>query len=328
MPTPPLANSILDTIGHTPLLELHRIVRSLKLSGRLLAKLEYFSPGASKKDRVALEIVREAKRTGALRPGQPVVEVTSGNTGTGLAIVCRVLGHPFTAVMSSGNTRERAQMMRALGAEVILVPQAPSSRPNQVTGGDLEFVHARANEIVTERDAFLADQFNAPANALAHERYTAPEMWEQSRGTIDVLVDFVGTGGSFAGCTRFLKKVNPKLRAYVVEPLNAPALARGICADHSHSIQGGGYGLSRLAQIDPGLVDGYRTCSDDQAAAGAVLLGMEESVFAGFSSGANLHAAIELLRAHERDRTIAFMVCDSGLKYLSTHLAEDYCACT
>src|SRR4051812_22116758 len=212
---PPLANSILDAIGNTPLVELGRSVEPRGLRGRLLVKLEYFSPGGSKKDRIALEIIREARASGELEPGQTVVELTSGNTGTGLAIVCRALGHPFVAVISRGNSTERVRQMRALGAEVVVVDQAPGAVVGQVSGDDLERVEARTDAVVAERGAFRADQFAHPANVLAHERHTGPELWEQSGGSVDVFLDVVGTSGSFTGVTRALRKVNPAVRAYV-----------------------------------------------------------------------------------------------------------------
>ena len=161
MRPPPLAGSVLDVIGNTPLVELRAAIAARGLRGRILAKLESLNPGASKKDRVALEIVREARADGSLRAGQTVVELTSGNTGTGLAIVCRALGHPFVAVISRGNSVERVRQMTALGAEVVLVDQAPGSIPGQVSGADLALVEARTVEIVAERAAFRADQFGA-----------------------------------------------------------------------------------------------------------------------------------------------------------------------
>src|SRR5262245_47151938 len=156
---PPLARSILDVIGRTPLVELSRSVDSRGLKGRLLVKLEFYSPGGSKKDRIALEIIREARASGALEPGQTVVELTSGNTGTGLAIVCRALGHPFVAVISRGNSIERVRQMTAFGAEVILVDQGEGAIEGQVSGEDLALVEERAEEIVARRRGFRVDQF-------------------------------------------------------------------------------------------------------------------------------------------------------------------------
>ena len=323
MANPSLSPSIIDAIGNTPLVELKRAVRILGLQGRLLAKLEYFSPGFSKKDRVALEMIREARRDGSLRPGQTVVELTSGNTGTGLAIVCRSLGHPLVAVMSRGNTPERARMMRALGAEVMLVDQAPGSPPNQVSGEDLALVEQKTGQVVRERQAFRADQFELAANALAHERFTGPELWEQSGGCVDVFLDFVGSGGCFSGVTRYLRGRNPEIRAYIVEPAGAAVLAGKPVQHSNHQLQGGGYSLPDLTLVDRSLVSGYLQVTDDEAIAAARLLAAEEGIFGGFSSGANLAGAIQLLRKGEQGATIAFLVCDSGLKYLSTPLYPD-----
>jgi cysteine synthase len=315
-----LASSIIDAIGNTPLVELRRLKQRLEFRGRLLAKLEYLNPGFSKKDRVALEMIREAKSSGSLHEGQTVVELTSGNTGTGLAIVCKALGHPFVAVMSRGNTMERARMMQALGAEVVLVDQAPGSPPGQVGGADLALVEKRTLELVKELGAFRAGQFNLVANVLAHERHTGPEIWEQCGGNVDVFVDFAGTAGSFTGVARYLKRQNPKLRAYLLEPVGAAVLAGQKAIRSSHKIQGGGYSMPELALLDRSLVDGYMQISDEQAIETTRLLAKEEGIFGGFSAGMNCAAALELLTTREAGASVVFLVCDSGLKYLSTDL--------
>ncbi|MCX5658659.1 MAG: cysteine synthase family protein [Planctomycetota bacterium] len=323
MPNPPLsplASSIVDLIGNTPMVELGRSLRSRGLRGRVLVKLEYFSPGLSKKDRIAREMILQAKADGSLRDGQAVVELTSGNTGTGLAIVCAALGHPFMAVMSRGNSMERARMMQAMGAEVVLVDQAPGSTPNQVSGADLDLVDIKAKEIVASRGAFRADQFALKSNALAHERHTGPEIWEQSRGAVEVFVDFAGTGGSFAGTARHLKRQKPAVRAYILEPAGARALAGLPHTDPGHRIQGGGYSRSELAQVDRALVDDFLAVTDEDAAAAARILAAEEGIFGGYSTGANFAAAMALLAGREAGKTIVILACDSGLKYLSTDL--------
>src|SRR5512145_190381 len=187
-----LLNSVLGAIGNTPLVELSRITRGLE--GRILAKLEYLNPGFSKKDRIALQMIEEAETEGALQPGQTVVELTSGNTGTGLSIVCAVKSYPFVAVMSKGNSMERARMMSALGAHVVLVDQLPGSKPGQVSGGDLELVERATREIVLERGAFRADQFNLQGNQRAHYLNTAREIIRQTGGAFHAFCDFAGTG--------------------------------------------------------------------------------------------------------------------------------------
>ena len=317
----PCFHSIIEVIGNTPMVELHRIVAERSLQGRILAKCEYMSPGFSKKDRIALEMLREARRTGDLKPGQTVVELTSGNTGTGLAICCKALGHPFVAVMSKGNTIERAHMMRALGADVVLVDQAPHSPPNQVSGEDLALVEQRTREILQQRGAFRADQFRLMGNVLAHE-YTGREIWEQSEGQVTVFVDFAGTGGSFCGIMRYLCQQNPSIRGYLIEPATAPALARGDVTQQSHKIQGGGYSMCDLRLLDKSLVHAYLRVSDDEVIACARLLACEEGLFGGFSSGANLAGALQVLAGPEQGETVAMLVCDSGLKYLSTDLYQ------
>lgn len=315
-----LLPSVIDAIGSTPLVELHRLRRALGLRGRLLAKLEYLNPGFSKKDRVALEMMLEARREGRLAPGQPVIELTSGNTGTGLAIVCGALGHPFIAVMSRGNTAERARMMAALGAEVVLVDQAPGSPPHRVSGDDLRLAATRTARLAIERGAFRADQFAHRGNVLAHERHTGPEIWRQSGGAVTCFVDFAGTGGTFTGVMRALRAENPHVRGYLVEPATAAVLAGRPVTNPSHRIQGGGYAMADLALLEPGLVTGYLAVADDEAIEAARLLARSEGIFGGCSAGANLAAALAVLRGPEPEATVAFLVCDSGLKYLSTDL--------
>ncbi len=188
--------SIVEAIGETPLIELLRVT---KPPGRILLKLDYLNPGFSKKDRIARQIIEDAEQAGALHPGQTVVELTSGNTGTGLAIVCAVKGYRFVAVMSKGNSPERARMMTALGAEVVLVDQCRDSIPGQVSGPDLEQVEERTAELVQELGAFRADQFRAQGNFRAHFLHTGPEILRQAPCPIDLFCDFAGTGGTFAG---------------------------------------------------------------------------------------------------------------------------------
>ncbi|MCY4020257.1 MAG: cysteine synthase family protein [Chloroflexi bacterium] len=317
---PHLAASVLDTIGNTPLVELSRITGAL--DGRVFAKLEYLNPGYSKKDRIARQMIKDAEAKGELRPGDTVVELTSGNTGTGLAIVCAAKGYRFVAVMSRGNSPERARMMAALGAEVVLVDQCPGSQPGQVSGADLARVEEKTREIVGERGAFRADQFELEGNRRAHYLHTAPEIWRQTGG-IDAFCDFIGSGGSFAGCAGYFKQRDPAVQCYVVEPQAAAAFAGEPVTHPDHKIQGGGYARAQLPMIDRDLVDGCLRVSDDEAARMSRRLAREEGLFAGFSSGANLAAALQLLRAAHRGQRIAILLCDSGLKYLSTDLWDE-----
>ena len=315
-----IAPSMAEAIGHTAAVDLSRLVRSEGVEGRIVAKLEYLNPGFSKKDRIALAMVDDARASGELQPGQTVIELTSGNTGTGLAIVSAVRGHPFVAVMSAGNSRERARMMAAFGGEVVLVPQAPGSTPGQVSGEDLGLVEARAVELTRERAAFRANQFKLPSAAAAHERTTGPELWEQTGGQVDAFVEFIGSGGTYAGVTRFLKAKDSGIRCYVLEPAGAPALAGGTVTNPNHRIQGGGYSMAELTHLEGVPIDGYLRVTDERAMDVARRLASEEGVFAGFSSGAVVAAALELLAGPERGRTVAVLLADSGLKYLSTDL--------
>lgn len=349
---PPLARSIAEAIGNTPCIELSLLARHPDLlktpnglqipheKVRLLCKLEYLQPGLSKKDRAALHLILSSLDSGALKKGQTVVELTSGNTGTGLAIVCRALGHPFIAVMSKGNSMERAKMMRALGARVELVDQAEGGVVGQVSGRDLELVELRAREIVDEVGGFRADQFRLDGNSRAHYVGTGPELLVQSGQRIDVFADFVGTGGSFAGISRYLKEQCGTF-CVAAEPLSSRVLAGFVDENQSHKIQGGGYSFENLPLLDKSLVDAYVGISDSEAINGARILATEEGIFAGFSAGANLMAALKALGiwwdrerrtersggrengdADSRDDliTVAFLACDSGLKYFSTDL--------
>jgi cysteine synthase A len=210
--------------------------------------------------------------------------------------------------------------MSAFGAEVVIVDQASGAVDGQVTGADLELVENKAREIVAERNAFRVDQFQREANLLAHERHTGPELWQQSEGTIDVFVDMAGTCGSFTGVTRALRKVNPRLRSYLVEPAGAPVLSGEKVTDPRHRIQGAGYARTELPLFDRTLATGFVSIADEQAIAATRHLATEEGIFAGFSTGAHLAAAWKLLAEQESGATIAFLACDSGLKYLSTDL--------
>ncbi len=313
----PCLSSVVEAIGQTPLVELSRVTRGL--NGRILAKLELLNPGFSKKDRIARQIIEDATADGRLRPGQTVVELTSGNTGTGLAIVCTLRGHPFVAVMSRGNSLERARMMKALGAEVVLVEQAPGSPPGSVSGEDLALVEKETQRLVLERSAFRADQFHDNGNFRAHYLHTGPEIWQQSGG-IDAFCDFVGTGGTLAGCTAAFKERSPAVHCYGVEPAGAAVLAGHSLTNPHHRIQGGGYSLRELPLLRHTTIDGWLLVSDEAAIDCARRLAREEGIFAGFSSGANLAAALQLLRGAHAGQTIAIVICDSGLKYLSNDL--------
>jgi len=244
--------------------------------------------------------------------------MTSGNAGTGLAIVCAVKGYPFIAVMSRGNSQERVRMMRAFGADVVLVDQLPGSTPGQVSGGDLELVNQETARIEKERNAFRADQFHHRGNFRAHYLHTAREILEQTGGKIDAFCDFVGSGGTFAGCAAAFKEYNPQIQCFIVEPFGCAVLAGKDAAQPNHRIQGGGYSIPQLSLINAEHVDGFLQVTDEDAMAAARSLAKLEGIFGGFSSGANVAAAKQILAG----RTVVTTINDSGMKYLSTELWE------
>ncbi|WP_170606667.1 PLP-dependent cysteine synthase family protein [Ruegeria arenilitoris] len=314
------SRSILEAIGNTPLVKLDRLTKHYGCDGTILAKLDHLNPGFSKKDRAAFGVIEAAERDEALAPGQTVVELTSGNMGTGLAIVCGVKGYPFVAVMSKGNSPERAKMMAALGAEVVLVDQLPGSRLGEVSGADLAEVDRVATELTLERNAFRADQFRREGNPSSHEHTTGPELWKQSGGSIDAFCDFVGSGGTLAGASKYLRGQNPKIRCYPIEPAGAAVIAGQTVTKPDHPIQGGGYAMADLDFLRGMSWDGFLQIDGETARQTTRDLARYEGIFAGFSAGANVAGAIELLRGAHKGQTIAVIICDSGLKYLSTDL--------
>ncbi|MBW3631900.1 MAG: cysteine synthase family protein [Chloroflexi bacterium] len=317
---PPASSSIVDAAGHTPAIWLDRLTTGLP--GRVLLKLESMNPGGSIKDRAALQCLRDAEQDGRLRPGMPVVELTSGNMGIGLAVACAVMGYRMIAVMSEGNSPERRQLLAAYGAEIELVAQAPGSRPGQVSGEDLALVELRTSALVAELDAWRPDQFNNPSNPRAHELGTGPELWEQAGGRLGAFVAIVGTGGTFVGVARALKARDSAIRCLAVEPAGAQPLAGLSATNTSHKLQGAGYALVP-PQWDPALCDGTIPIGDDEAVRVARDLGRREGILTGFSTGANVAAALELAAAGPAGFTVATIACDTGTRYLSTDLFGD-----
>ena len=309
--------SILEAIGETPLVELRRM--GAGLPGRVLAKLEGMNPGGSVKDRVALAMVLDAERSGRLRPGGTIVELTSGNTGIGLAMVAAVRGYRFIAVMSEGNSVERRRALEAYGARVELVPQAPSGRPGEVSGDDLRLVEERARALTAELGAFRPDQFGNPANAAVHETVTADEIWRQAAGRVDYWVAAVGTAGSFTGVARRLRSLSPSVTCVAVEPVTARVLAGIPVADPRHRLQGTGY-ASVPPLWDPKLCDACVGVSDEEAETAARRLAREEGILTGYSGGANVHAALTLAAEVPRGAVIVTLCPDTGLRYFSTGL--------
>jgi len=312
--------SINEAIGNTPLLRLDAIQKHLNLKGQIFAKLEHLNPSFSKKDRIALGMIELAERKNLLKPGQAVLEMTSGNTGIGVAMVCSAKGYRMICVLSRGNSPERAKMIEAFGGEIVFVDQAPGSVKGKVSNEDLKLVEAKANEIAESTGAFFLNQFKNFDNALAQQT-AAHEMWKQSGGSIDVFADFIGTGGTFQGYAKAFKEYNQDVKCYVVEPFGCAFYGGEITPGATHKIQGGGYSKA-LDLIDKGLIDGCVTVTDEEAEMMTRLLAKKEGIFAGFSSGANLMAAIKLLQGEAEGKTIGIVINDCGLKYMSTSLFQ------
>ena len=314
---PNYITSVTQAIENTPLLRLDRIKAHFGFAGEIFAKLELFSPGFSKKDRIALGMIERAEKKGLLRPGQTVLEVTSGNTGIGVALVCAAKGYPFLCVMSRGNSVERVKMIEAFGGKVALVDQARDSAPGKVSKKDLDLVEEEAARLLEKTGAFYLDQFHNADNAVSQEA-AGDELWEQSGG-VQVFADFAGTGGTFTGYARALKRHDPAVRCYLVEPYGCAYYKNELIEGAGHGIQGGGY-AKELAVVERELIDGHVTVTHEEAADMTRLLARLEGVFAGFSSGANLSAAVKLLQGAETGKKIGIVVNDCGLKYMSTEL--------
>jgi cysteine synthase A len=295
--------NVLETIGNTPIVELGNLVRKHGIHGKLYAKIEFYSPGLSKKDRIAKYIIEKAVELGELKKGQTVIEQTSGNTGIGVAVVCAVLGHPFVAVMSDGNSIERIAMIRDFGARVELVPQAPNSKKGSVNAEDMKLVEARFNELADELGAFKVGQFYNIDNANAHYYTTAREIIADV-STVDAFCDFIGTGGSFEGIARALKEDNGAVECFIVVPADAP-----------HIIQGGGYGTV-VPFADAGNCDGRIAVTNEETVFWMRELARTEAIAGGLSTGANLAGAIKYLKDNP-GKSVVFLVNDPAIKYMS-----------
>lgn len=308
-----LFKNTIELIGKTPLIHLSNIY-NMK-DGKILAKLESVNPGGSVKDRPALKIIQKAYAEKKLITGQPVVEMTSGNMGAGLAVVCNIYKNPFIAVMSEGNSPARIKMMQAFGAEVVLVPQV-EGKLGQVTGKDIGVAVDKAKEITAIKKGFYVDQFNNIASVLAHEEGTGPEIWQALNGQLDAFVAAVGSGGTFIGCSRFLKTKNKNVYCVAVEPVGSEILAGKAITNPRHIMQGIGYGIIP-PHWEPELADEILSVSDEEAGYYKSLLATKESLHVGFSSGANVCAAIKLLDSNclKPGATVVTILCDHGLKY-------------
>ena len=268
----------------------------------------------SLKDRAALRIIQDARASDKLQPNQPVIEMTSGNMGAGLAVVCNAMNHPFIATMSIGNSPERRKILEALGAQVILVPQV-SGAPGKVTGADIDAAVDKAKEIAKECNGFYVDQFNNLSGVAAHHDTTGPEIYTVLEGKVNAFVAGVGTGGTLIGTASYLKEQNQNIQCIGVEPLYSSILKTGRIEDPKHIIQGIGYG--RIPpQWKEEVVDDLYGIHDDDVLHMTKELAKKEGLFVGLSSGANLCASIKYLASCGSDDTnVVTMLCDSGYKY-------------
>ena len=296
-------------IGHTPLLELRGIEKELGLKARILAKLEYFNPAGSVKDRIAKAMIDEAEAQGLLGPGSVIIEPTSGNTGIGLAAVAAARGYRIIIVMPDTMSVERRQLMRAYGAELVLTEGAKG----------MKGAIARAEELAREiPHSFIPGQFVNPANPAAHRATTGPEIWEDTDGQVDFFVAGVGTGGTITGVGEYLKGQKPEIRVVAVEPKDSPVLSEGKAGPHK--IQGIGAGFVPQV-LNTAVYDEIIPVGNEDAFATGRLIGRKEGVLVGISSGAAAFAAIELARREENaGKTIVVLLPDTGDRYLSTPL--------
>ena len=299
-------------IGHTPLLELTHLEQEFGLKARIVAKLEYFNPAGSVKDRIAKAMIDDAEAKGLLKPGSVIIEPTSGNTGIGLASVAAARGYRIIIVMPETMSVERRQIMKAYGAELVL------SEGSQGMKGAI----AKANELAKEiPNSFIPGQFVNPANPKAHFETTGPEIWVDTGGQVDAFVAGVGTGGTLTGVGQFLKSKNPAGKVVAVEPKSSPVLSEG--HGGAHKIQGIGAGFVPDV-LDTKVYDEIISVENEDAFATGKLIGKREGVLVGISSGAAVWAAVQLAKRPEFEgKTIAVLLPDTGDRYLSTPLFQD-----
>ncbi len=305
-------DSVLDLIGNTPMVRLNRVVPR---GATVLAKLEYTNPSGSLKDRIALNMIREAERRGRLRRGMRVVEPTSGNTGAGLAMVCALKGYPMIAAMPEAMSRERAVLMAALGAGLRLTP-CRSAKPGTFTKADIDRLIEDADAISRRPGFFMPNQFTNPDNPAAHAA-TAREIWRQTGGRIDAFVMGVGTSGTLMGVARWLRRRKRGVRIVAVEPAGSAVLSG--CEPGPHKLQGIGEGFVP-AIYSAREVDEVVSVTDADAKVMACRLARDEGILGGYSGGANTWAAVRVARRMGRGKFVVTMIPDTGLKYLSTDL--------
>lgn len=304
-------SSAQQLVGRTPLLRLQKTEKENAFAARLLAKLEFFNPGGSVKDRVALAMIRDAEDRGLLAPGGTVIEPTSGNTGIGLAVMAAIRGYKAIIVMPDSMSKERQLLMKAYGAQVVLTPGALG-----MTGAI-----QKAKELAQENPgSFIPDQFCNPANWKAHFTTTGPEIWEDTDGNVDIFVAGVGTGGTVTGVGKYLKSQNPKVQIVAAEPAASALLSGGEAGPHGLQ----GIGANFIPEVlDRDVLDAVIPITEEEAYEAARQLGKTEGVLVGISSGAALHAAILLAKRPENaGKTIVVLLPDTGDRYLSTELFE------
>ena len=306
-----IAKSITDLIGNTPLLELQNLSRGLP--ARVAVKLEFFNPGSSVKDRIALAMVEAAEREGKIKPGTTIVEATSGNTGIGLAMVCAAKGYKLVITMPESMSKERKLLLRAYGAELVLTPAAEG----------MNGAIAKAEEFVKNHPEtyFMPRQFDNPANPEIHRQTTAEEIWRDTDGNVDIFVAGVGTGGTLSGVGEVLKSRKPAVQVYAVEPAGSPVLSGG--QKGAHLIQGLGAGFVPKT-LNTEIYDGVITVSNEDAMATARALADKEGILSGISSGAAVWSALQLAAKPENSGKLIVTVLPSyGERYLSTALFAD-----
>lgn len=306
-----IKNSLTELIGHTPLLALRRWAKQQQLAAEIVAKVEYFNPGGSVKDRVALSMITDAEEKGLLKSGALIIEPTSGNTGVGLAWVASVKGYKIILTMPETMSLERRNLLKALGAQLVLTPGSEGM------GGAIR----KAQEIqAATPGSLILQQFENPANPLAHERTTAEEIWQDTDGQVDIFVASVGTGGTLTGTARGLKKKNPNIRIVAVEPAGSPVLSGGKAGPHK--IQGIGAGFIPKI-LDTSLIDQIIPVTDEDAMRTSRELSATEGLLVGISSGAAAFAAREIAKDEaNQGKRIVVLLPDTGERYLSTELFQ------
>ena len=305
-------NSVLDLVGGTPIMELHNYMKNFDINGRILAKLEYFNPAGSAKDRVAKQMIADAEASGKLKKGSTIIEPTSGNTGIGLASAAASLGYKCVLVMPDSMSVERINLLKAYGAEVVLSEGAKG----------MAGAVAKADELAKNiPGSFIAGQFENPSNPKAHYLTTGPEIWADTDGKIDIFVATVGTGGTLTGTAKYLKEKNPDIKIIAVEPASSPLLSAGKAGPHK--IQG--IGANFVPEIlDTDLYDEVLTVTDDDAYKAANAIAKLEGILVGISSGAAVSAAAQIgKRPENAGKNIVTVLPDSGDRYMSSGVFTD-----